>query len=55
MQQGLLPLRLNGPLRASANLAMVYSILLGPAATIGAVRLMVPGQVASTLTVRVAV
>ena len=42
MLQGLLPLRLNCPWRAAATAAMVRSTLLGPSASIGAVRLAAP-------------
>ena len=49
MLQGLLPLRLNCPWRASATTAMVRSSMLGPAATIGAVRLAAPIRATWTL------
>ena len=42
MLQGLLPLRLNCPWRATAATAMVRSAMLGPTASIGAVRLAAP-------------
>jgi hypothetical protein len=48
MVQGLLPLRLNCPWRASAASAMVRSAMLGPWASIGAVRLMAPYHATST-------
>ena len=44
MMQGLLPLRLNCPWRASASAAVVRSSMLGPAAAIGAVRLAAPSR-----------
>ena len=49
MLQGLLPLRLNCPWRAAAATAMVRSALLGPSATIGAVRLTAPIRATCTL------
>ena len=56
MQQGLLPLRLNFPWRATASAAMAGSALLGSTAAIGAVRLAAPAAHArstSTLQLRV--
>ena len=49
MLQGLLPLRLNCPWRASAAAAVVRSAVLGPSATIGAVRLAAPFRATCTL------
>ena len=49
IEQGLLPLRLDCPWRASAASAVVRSALLGPSATIGAVRLAAPLRAACTL------
>ena len=47
--QGLLPLRLNCPWRAAATAAVVRSTVLGPTATIGAVRLAAPIRATWTL------
>ena len=49
MLQGLLPLRLNCPWRATATTAVVRSAMLGPTSTIGAVRLAAPVRAACSL------
>ena len=51
MLQGLLPLHLNCPWRATASTAMVRSTMLSPTAAIGAVRLVAPSQATSSSSV----
>ena len=49
IEQGLLPLRLDCPWRAFATSAVVRPTMLGPSATIGAVRLAAPVRATCTL------
>ena len=51
MLQGLLPLRLNCPWRATATTAMVRSSMLGQSAPIGVVQLVAPPHASSSSTV----